>query len=186
MRRRADGERGVELVEAAFVLPLVLLLTFGVIEWGLFFSTTAVSTSSTRAGARVGAAEFAPAGDKDAAADEIRDAVEAVLGTETRLARPTDLYIYRAAADGRPVGGFGCSVDCWHYTWDGTGFAADDASPGWSTPDACIGDGDDLDSLGVHVRVEHDFVTGFFGDSRTVEHKTVLRIEPLPLEQCGS
>ncbi|MDX6496289.1 MAG: TadE-like protein, partial [Gaiellales bacterium] len=44
MTRRARGERGAAVVEAAFVLPVFLLLIFGVIEWGLFFTGSATTT----------------------------------------------------------------------------------------------------------------------------------------------
>jgi hypothetical protein len=188
-RRRRD--RGVSLVEAAFVLPVVVLFVFGVIEYGLYFSTTAGATSATRTGARTAATEFAPAADKNVAVDLIRRSVEGAMESMTGLATPLELLVYSADSEGRPPGGSfsSCVTECYRFTWDGTQFVRNGGS-GWpaNQVDACIGSeggGPDLDSIGVYLRVEHDLITGLFGGSRIVAHKTALRIEPLPLEQCG-
>ena len=50
--RRAD-ERGVALVELAFVLPLLILLSFGVVEAAWAFSQQQAVRSMAREGARV-------------------------------------------------------------------------------------------------------------------------------------
>jgi Flp pilus assembly protein TadG len=53
-RQRARGTRGAVLVEAAFVLPLFLLLIFGMIEFGYAEYLDSQSSSAARDGARVG------------------------------------------------------------------------------------------------------------------------------------
>jgi hypothetical protein len=74
---------------------------------------------------------------------------------------------------------------CYRFTWDGTQFVRNGGSGWTSQVDACIETGDpDLDSIGVYLRVRHDLITGLFGGSKTVAHKTALRIEPLPMDQC--
>ena len=50
-RRR---RRGIALVEMALVLPVLLLLTFGVIEFGWMFTTTSQVTNAARNGVRLG------------------------------------------------------------------------------------------------------------------------------------
>jgi hypothetical protein len=55
MRIRTGGtrdERGAVAVEMALLLPLVLLLLFGVIEWGKVFSQVEVYNGMAREGAR--------------------------------------------------------------------------------------------------------------------------------------
>jgi Flp pilus assembly protein TadG len=55
MRIRTRGrydERGAVAVEMALLLPLVLLLLFGVIEWGKVFSQVEVYNGMAREGAR--------------------------------------------------------------------------------------------------------------------------------------
>ena len=49
-------------------------------------------------------------------------------------------------------------------------------------PDTC---GTSLDSIGVTVLVDHSLVTGFFTGNRNIREHTTLRLEPLPLQNCG-
>ncbi len=50
-----DRERGNALVEFAIVVPLVLLLVFGIIEWGVFLNRKIDLTQGVREAARQGA-----------------------------------------------------------------------------------------------------------------------------------
>jgi len=51
--RRFRSERGAELVEFAIVFPLLLLVTLGIIDFGLMFQRYEVLTNAAREGARV-------------------------------------------------------------------------------------------------------------------------------------
>lgn len=53
-RRGRRGQRGVAAVEFALVLPVLLILLFGIIEMGLFLYDKAVITNASREGARAG------------------------------------------------------------------------------------------------------------------------------------
>jgi Flp pilus assembly protein TadG len=53
-RTRASGERGAALVELAVVLPLLLLIAFGVVEYGSAWNRKLQMETAARAGARVG------------------------------------------------------------------------------------------------------------------------------------
>lgn len=79
MRRTADhhDERGGALVEAAFVLPLVLLFVVGAADLGLWVFGSTQASNAARDGARVGILRYSQADvptSADAAA--IRAAVE--------------------------------------------------------------------------------------------------------------
>ena len=52
-RRRANGERGGAAVEAAIVLPLLVLIVFGIIEFGRGYNANLTITHAAREGARV-------------------------------------------------------------------------------------------------------------------------------------
>jgi Flp pilus assembly protein TadG len=54
MRQRPASRQGQSIVEFAFVLPLLLLLTFGIIEFGFFVYNKQIITNAAREGARVG------------------------------------------------------------------------------------------------------------------------------------
>ena len=56
MRRRSGrGERGAELVEFAIALPLLLLIMFGIVDFGFLFQRYEVLTNAAREGARLAA-----------------------------------------------------------------------------------------------------------------------------------
>ena len=55
IRRRLTCERGAELIEFAIVTPLLLLLVFGIANFGLMFQRYEVLTNAAREGARVAA-----------------------------------------------------------------------------------------------------------------------------------
>src|SRR2546423_10539160 len=51
-RRKGTSERGATMVEFALVLPLLLLLTFGIIEFAFVFNANSNVAHSSRAGGR--------------------------------------------------------------------------------------------------------------------------------------
>jgi len=52
-RRRFRSQRGAALIEAAFALPLLLLVCVGIIEFGRLYQTWQVMTNAAREGARI-------------------------------------------------------------------------------------------------------------------------------------
>ena len=68
-------QRGTELVEAAIILPLVMLLLLGVIEYGWLFTRVGELNNAARHAARVGIRV-------DATQSDILAAVDELLGTE--------------------------------------------------------------------------------------------------------
>ena len=54
LRHRIGQERGAELIEMALVLPLLLLIVGGIIDFGLLFREFNVVTNAAREGARAG------------------------------------------------------------------------------------------------------------------------------------
>ena len=54
LRNRLRQERGAELIEMALVLPLLLLIIMGIIDFGFMFREMNVVTNAAREGARAG------------------------------------------------------------------------------------------------------------------------------------
>jgi Flp pilus assembly protein TadG len=54
IRRRIRLERGAELIEMALVLPLLMLVIMGIIDFGFLFREMSVVTNAAREGARAG------------------------------------------------------------------------------------------------------------------------------------
>jgi Flp pilus assembly protein TadG len=52
-RRPRNPERGAELIEFAFVLPLLLLVCIGIIDFGFLFRDYEIVTNAAREGARL-------------------------------------------------------------------------------------------------------------------------------------
>lgn len=180
------SERGAALVEFALILPLLLVLTFGIIEYSQLFSAASTVSNATRSGARTASAEpRQPAFASDAAA-AVGTALSALPGST-----PQELWVYRATqGTGLPDSG-GFSSYCSHcvvYRWDASTRKFNTASPvvnGWPATDqnAC---GGTADEIGVYVKVVHAFVTKLFGTSKTLSSRTVMRLEPIPSsQQCG-
>jgi len=186
--RRARGDDGAAMVEAAIVMPLLMLLVFGIIEWGLAFLTATSTNSAARAGARTASALTK----NSTYADQAVLAVEQNLKGAIPFATPLEMWVYRvdpsgSNTSGYPVGNPGfsdCTTDCIKYSWNGTDFVAT-GGPGWSaaSQQAC-GNPTSFDSLGVYLKVRHNFVTNFFGSSKIIAEHTVMRLEPQPLNNC--
>ena len=101
MLRQRD-QRGAAMVEFALILPLVLVLTFGLIDFGFAFADAAGIKSAGRSGARIGSALSKQPGQLQS----IVAAVNAGLGNSTR-AQATELLVYTA-----PPGGFTVPSTC--------------------------------------------------------------------------
>ncbi len=76
MRLKLWHLRGQSLLEFALVLPILLLLFFGIIEFGIIFSDNLIISQAAREGARVGVV-----GGSD---EEIINTVEHIAGTLDR------------------------------------------------------------------------------------------------------
>lgn len=195
IRERAGhrSQRGAVMVEAAIVLPVMILVVMGIIEFGFAFASATTATGASRSGARLGAAAYATSGtiaaNQRAAADQMAATVTGDLVGLTS-ADPVGMLVYRvnpSSTSGEPAGGFpahdmvgGCTSDCFRYKWDGTKMVY--LSGGWADPDAC---GMVLDSIGVYIQVKHHYITGIIGDHVYVNGHTVMRLEPLPSSQCS-
>jgi hypothetical protein len=53
--RRASDDRGAELIELALVLPILLFVAAGIMEFGFLFQRAEVVTNAAREGARIAA-----------------------------------------------------------------------------------------------------------------------------------
>lgn len=179
---RDIADRGAVLVESALVFLLLVMLTFGIIEWGLYIKDANTVTAATRAGARTASALPRQPGFADRAAAAVTSSLTALDRDAAEV-----LWVYRADANGMPdSGGFSdatpCSV-CFRYVWDTATQSWREVHAGWAYADQVACGGQNSDALGVYLRARHHFFTGFFGPDRAVADRTVMRLEPVP-GQC--
>jgi TadE-like protein len=204
--RRRRGERGQGLVEFSLVLPVIMLLLLGMLEFGFAFDHAIGIGYSTREGARAGSAlaEGNPTGTVTCSEVDnyVVAAVQRVLkspGSQVKMANVTEIRIYHASAasgsEGDEIAG---DVNVWTYT-PGAGPIVDapaaplalDFSPQSVTWDACsVGSRSSAfpaDSIGVGLRYRYDFITplgamfNIFGPgtaSLTLSDRTVMAINP--------
>jgi hypothetical protein len=192
-------------VEAALVLPIVVLILFGIIEFSLVFRDSLSITSATRQGARVASAAAdagpgscetgptappcAPTGTPalaQAAADAIQRAGSAM---------PKDsidyILVYKAndkgfpGANGNTTMPSSCSgySSCVKFVWRDSLDAFRYNSGSWDSRsiNACV---NESDTLGVYMSASHKMVSGFFGGTKTLNDRAVMKFEPLPEDSC--
>src|SRR6476660_1585054 len=113
--KRFRGERGAALVEFAILLPLVMLITFGVIEFSAAYQSSSIATASARTAARTASAEALLSTYATDAATAAATALRTAPSDE-----PQEMWIYRANAQGLPEsGGFStCTTHCISYQWN--------------------------------------------------------------------
>jgi Flp pilus assembly protein TadG len=166
-------QRGAALVEAAIILPLVMILTFGCIEMGIGFSQKGAIESAARAGARKAATVTDEA--EPGFATDVVGAVNAALDSS---AVPTldKLEVFKD-----DTGTGSCSAsDC-------LTFLPDSSSPGHfltgysgSFPDTDrSGCGSTPDKVTVKITGEFAFLSGLIGTGTiTLTATTTLQFEP--------
>lgn len=177
-----DKERGASLIEASIIVPVLILVVIGILEFGLAFKDYLTVSYLSREGARIGAL----AGDDTAADCAILIGI-GELATPGDLARIDRIEIYQAsqstgaqgatnvAVPNPPNDPTQCNVpaqptDGWTIT-----------SVGWpaTSRNTAVGT-NPLDIVGVRVILTRSWITGFgpFDGTATVDETTITRMEP--------
>lgn len=174
--RLRRSERGGTLVEAAIIVPLLMLLTFGGIEYGIGFGQKGALESATRAGARKAATLTA---DPDIALDTL-PSVNAALDS-TAVPELVRLWIYRRNGSFDPETG-GCATDCVTFTptgGDPRHFDAATASGSWPLTSGRDGCSQNADRVSVKILGRFHFLTGLVGKGTIdLRSSSTLQFEP--------
>lgn len=187
-RRRADS-RGQSLVEFAILLPFLMLLILGAIEFGFAFSHHLTLEYATREGARVGAS--LAAGSDSVDCDDVDAYVVAAVarvlsssGSPVDVSEVADIRIYRANGAGGAQSGL---VNVWTYA-PGAGPTVDgnplDFVPPGSVPwPACSrSSAQPADSIGVSLgytyRVQTPFLSLMGVSALPMGDRTVMALNP--------
>lgn len=112
MRIRNRRRRGAAIVEAAFVLPIALLLLFGVFEYCRFIFFIQVAENAAREGARYAVART---GDGTTSTDITNLVLAKLAGRENELTSRAITVNYVDATTGTPITG---------STWNDAPFSA--------------------------------------------------------------
>jgi hypothetical protein len=161
------------------VIPVLVLIVFGIVEYGLLFRDWLTVSNATREGVRVGAA----LGDDVNADCEIIEAVAAgLVGTD--IGGVQDVRIYEADSAGNPIG---AHTEIWTHTGGDPTICGNWSFIGdWpaSARDVTVTDGEQLDIIGVRITYDHDWITNFgpFAGTAKIEESTISRLEPQAFE----
>ncbi len=189
LRRRADSERGASLIEAALVVPLLILLAFGAAEFGFVFLDFLNVSSAAREGARVGSA-----------VGDAFDADTLILGAIAEATADLDnstieaIWVFAAKANGDPVDP--CVVDSSlnYFTCSGStnntniyDAAGNKLIGSWGSTGRRVTVGLNCpavpaecpDRLGVRVVFTHQYITGFLSfPTGPFSEDAVFQLEP--------
>jgi Flp pilus assembly protein TadG len=188
----ARDDRGATVVEFAVMLPVLALLTLGLLDGGLMLFTFNAVSNASREGARTVVEQ---PGDDFADYYALR-AVSVVTGS-VAAENIEQIVIYRATPDtdgdrnpldnpppASCLSGTGVTGVCNVYT--GADLLVDKATytvgqkytswPGTSRD--VWADANDVDYIGVYVAARFRPPTGMLGGDRTISRYTVIRVEP--------
>jgi|SRR5579871_1298138 len=197
-----ERQEGSVLVEFAIVVPLLVLLTFGIIEFAMLFNADSNVSQSTRAGGRSAAIlstdpqmEFKAA---EAAANALDISPSSITGSPTVCVGKYD------ATSTDPCGDFAVHLTLVHPTTPNTPVwevqVPGQPQPGvypptdsWPVASRNFGCGQNgtFDKVVVHVTIAHNLIVGsmfkgFFGGSATptLASSSVFALEPVPSTSC--
>jgi len=182
---RNGGDRGAVMVEMAIVVPIFILLVFGMLEFGLAFKNKLTMAHATNQATR-----RATVLGSDAASDiDILDAFEEGLVGAASLDWVISVDIFKANPDGSKgvYDRYTVDADGVPCGWDPcpdpgivdpvTYGSPDDYPP--CSRDTSLDPSDGVDTVGVEVTYTHTWVTGVLGFADQTWHETSMgRMEP--------
>ena len=184
-RPKSDRQRGATLLETAIVLPMLIMLAFGMAEIGFLVIDHMAVANAAREGARVGAAAGQyTVGAITADTLILRSVEQAVCQVEN--GEVTSVTIYRANGLNGQLPGNVAFINVYAAPINGilncsaTGPTTFTCTTCPWTPASRDNTLPDLDDLGVLVQFRHDPVVGIFPFTGpiNVSDKAVMRIEP--------
>jgi Flp pilus assembly pilin Flp len=203
--RRRD-ERGAAAVEAALIMPVLLVLVFGMIEMAFLMKDNVAVASATRVGARIASAapNAGPAlcdgevpcapGSTPRFAQLAADAMQA-NGSAIPTDQIDEIWIYNAndrgfLGTGSSFEGATCNAQCVRFVWSPSRLAFRYGGGDWNevATTVCATEGA---RVGVRLLTTHEWVVGLdlwpgFPDDLAVDDHAVMAFEPLTFEDdCG-
>jgi hypothetical protein len=207
--RSRRGESGAVAVEAALVVPVLMLLIFGMIEFAFVMRDYAGVSSLVRSGARTAstgadhgratcetgaAAPPCSPGSAPALAQEAADTIQR-SGSASNPDQIQYILVYKAnnkgypGADGITTMPTDCPANCVKFTWRAALDQFKYTSGTWDsqTISACFPGTPTapMDRVGIYIRARHGMMTGLFGASIGISDRAVMNFEPLATATCN-
>lgn len=186
---RRKEERGQALVEFALLLPLVLLLVVGVVEFSFVWNSRNTVLFASRDGSMLAA----EGGNEDGTDCVVLQRIESDVYSPSTALRIQQVTVYWSDRNGDQIGSNqnvysrSGSTSCTYpdgntitvpYTLTTAGYVE---SARCSTLAGCGGSHPTVDTIGVRVTYQHFWATSFVrfaGNSVTFSESTITRAEP--------
>ena len=203
LRSGEPGERGAVLAEAAIILPVVLTLILGVMEFGFIWKDDLAIANGVHAAARIGAASGSDQYADYNILQQIKSGTSglpsnAIIGVIVWEANtittvpPSCTALIGSDSSPNPSSGIansGTGVYCnYDRGSDVTGLAKTaflnscfSGPDHWWCPQSRVTTFNSTttpDFVGVYIRINHNYVTRILGTSRTLTDQAIMRIEP--------
>lgn len=161
---RRRHARGQSLVEYAFIVPFLMLILLGILEFGFAFSHNITMEYATREGARTGAAlnNGTTAFDCKDVDAQIIAAVQRVLtasGSEVDITKINQIQIYEADVNGQAGNHVETYTPGTGDTVDGVALKFTKASGNWNACSRKDNGFGKTDSLGVSMDYDYTYIT---------------------------
>lgn len=187
LRVRAQENRGVAVIEAAFVTPVFFILVLGIAEIGLAMNDYLGLANTVRGGARTASASGNNVYSDYGILQSMKREASAIERTKIKF-----MVVYKPSAFGeapsqtcqqgtpvtgvcnvylsgdlnRPESDFGCRPDR-------------NLDRFWCPSSRVVSlSGSGSEYVGVWMKIEHPWLTKMFGDVKTLTDSSVIRLEP--------
>ena len=188
--RARRSERGAALVEAAILMPVVLLIVFGALEFSSMYRDASQVSSAARAGGRIASAETRVATMPTDTATATASALGGLPAQE-----PQELWVFDATLGQNRPSSCSAGTSCVLFTWNSStkSFTSSYDStnpPAWvKSQNGCPSSGTNngpWGQVGVYVKAHYSYLTGLFGTGgRDLTSTAYFRVEPLGSATCG-
>jgi hypothetical protein len=181
MGNERANERGATLVEAAMILPLLLLLVISILELGVAAKDFLTTDFAAKEGARVGAVA---GNDPEADCLIVQSIIKGYTATD--IAKLDGIRIYQVNDAGNSTG----LENTWQFDNDPGDDPLDCAdwnvAEGWPSisRDVSLGSGAELDIIAIEIDTNHSWITGLppWRGEVDIVRTAIQRLEPEAFE----
>jgi hypothetical protein len=177
---------GAVVVNAALVAPLLVLIVLGIVEMASLMKDNVALSSLVRQSGRAAVSSVVVENGRSPAPTELTSVAIARAESALRKDSIEEIWIYKADAQGLPVGNpagdpfTACATDCISYAWDADARAFRFAGGQWGAGDidACS------DDIGVYMKADHALLSGVFSQTIGISKHETFKLAPSDGDGC--
>ena len=188
--------RGVAMIETVLVLPFLVTLMVGILEFGMAWRDSIAVSTALRQSARTSASQGASGSSDYYALQALNaglaglpsDAIRRIVVYNATTNSAPDPTCLSLTAPGGQTGARACNVynasalilASTSFSSTATGSCPADAVDRYYCPlTRKVIQSAGVDAVGVYIEVKHDFASRIFGAGLTIRDKFIVRLEPV-------